>query len=322
MINEGAAGRRKVRGRRVLSAAGLWRPCCQRLPSLTRPSSLPDVADLEDVGDVADDEVLRGGLVNHGQVRRRGDAVRRPARPHARLLHRYLNALADQGFDGTPRPLSLTGDGYEELTYVPGDVPISPFPDWALSDETLASVGRLLRRTHDAAARVPASYLVAANDDAGSGPSVGWPTEFADPEGGPILCHNDVCPENSVFRDGRAVALIDFDFAAPGRPIWDLAFCAWYWVPTLPPQAAAAEGQPGLNVAARLRILADAYGLDEAGRRELVDVLPVLLETSRRFVDGRVAAGDPVFTRIDAERDPERWDKTRAWLAANRDAFS
>lgn len=264
---------------------------------------------------MADDRVLEGGLVNHGQVSRRGDAVRRPARPHAHLLHRYLDALADQGFDGAPRPLLLADDGYEELTFVPGEVPITPFPDWALSDEALASVGRLLRRVHDAAARVPASCL--ATPDVGAG----WPTEFADPEGGPILCHNDVCPENTVFRDGEAVALIDFDFAAPGRPIWDLAFCAWYWVPTLPPQAAADEGQPGLNVAARLRILVDAYGLDESERPELVGLLPVLLDTSRRFVDGRVAAGDPVFTRIDAERDPERWHKTDAWLAAKRDAF-
>ena len=29
------------------------------------------------------------------------------------------------------------------------------------------------------------------------------------------MCHNDVCPENVVFRDGIAVALLDFEFAAP-----------------------------------------------------------------------------------------------------------
>jgi hypothetical protein len=47
---------------------------------------------------------------------------------------------------------------------------------------------------------------------------VEWPRALADPAGGTILCHNDVCPDNVVFRDGRAAALIDFDLAAPGRP--------------------------------------------------------------------------------------------------------
>ena len=38
----------------------------------------------------------------------------------------------------------------------------------------------------------------------GEGPWIG--------KGGPIVCHNDVCLENVVFRDGEAVGLLDFDF--------------------------------------------------------------------------------------------------------------
>jgi Ser/Thr protein kinase RdoA (MazF antagonist) len=34
-----------------------------------------------------------------------------------------------------------------------------------------------------------------------------------------------------VFRDGRAVALIDFDLAGPGSAIWDFAAAARYWAP-------------------------------------------------------------------------------------------
>jgi Ser/Thr protein kinase RdoA (MazF antagonist) len=77
-------------------------------------------------------------------------------------------------------------------------------------------VGRLLRRPHDAGAAV-------AVDE-----SADWPRSLADPEGGTMLCHNDVCPENVVFRDGRAAALIDFDLAAPGRAVWDVAMAARY----------------------------------------------------------------------------------------------
>ena len=45
------------------------------------------------------------------------------------------------------------------------------------------------------------------------------------------MCHNDVCPENVVLRDGIAVALLDFEFAAAGRPVYDLALLARLCVP-------------------------------------------------------------------------------------------
>ena len=257
------------------------------------------------------DEILGGGLANFGQVVRRDDVVERPAPPHAAALHAYLRALHDAGFEGVPEPKELNGDR-EVLSFVPGDVAVPPFPAWSRTDEALASVGQLLRHMHDVAARVPI-------------PDADWPTEFADPEAKNgkdlVLCHNDVCHENVVFRNGEAAALIDFDFAAPGRPLWDLAFCAWYWVPTVPAAIAAVEGLDGLDAPSRIRVLADAYGLDEAGRHAFVDLLPAVTATCRKFVNGRVAAGDPVFTKINADLDPQRWDKIQAWLAAHREEF-
>jgi len=41
--------------------------------------------------------------------------------------------------------------------------------------------------------------------------------------GARLVCHDHVELSNVVFRDGIAVALIDFEFAAPGRPVYDLA---------------------------------------------------------------------------------------------------
>ena len=45
------------------------------------------------------------------------------------------------------------------------------------------------------------------------------------------MCHNDLCVENVVVRDGVAVAFIDFDFAAPNDPLIDIAIAARHWVP-------------------------------------------------------------------------------------------
>lgn len=257
------------------------------------------------------EQILGGGLANLGQVVKRGDTVERPAPPHAAALHTYLGALRDAGFDGAPEPLGLSGSR-EVLSFVHGDVAIPPYPSWSRDEGVLASVGRLLRRMHEASATIP---MLDAS----------WPTEFADPEAASVsdlvLCHNDACLENVVFRDGEATALIDFDFAAPGRPLWDLAMSAWYWVPMVPQSIAAVEGFGGLDSPARLRIMVDAYGLDVADRRTLLDLFPSLVDAMQAFMKGRVAAGDPVFTEVDRKRDPQRYAKILAWLDERREDF-
>lgn len=254
-------------------------------------------------------EVLAGGLANAGAVVRRGDVVERPARPRTAALHAHLAALRTRGFDGVPAPLGLTADGERErLTYVPGDVALPPFPPWAMSDTALRSVGALLRRMHDAAGDF--------DEDAD------WSGEFADPQGGPVLCHNDVCPENVVFRDGRAVALIDFDMAAPGRRVWDVALTARYWVPMLDPRAASVFHPAGLDVTARLVVLADAYGLSAADRAALPTVVEQATEVCRAFVARRIDEGDASFVELLARRGGwAGWDRVQAWLAARRGEF-
>lgn len=63
------------------------------------------------------EEVLGGGLIHPGHVVRVGDTVHRR----------------------------------DVFTFIEGDVPIPPYPEWAVTDEALRSVARLLRRYHEAA---------------------------------------------------------------------------------------------------------------------------------------------------------------------------
>lgn len=262
-------------------------------------------------GGTAQGEALVGGMVNAGAVFRHGAVVERPAPPTARALHAHLLALAEHGFDAAPRPVHLTANGREQLTFIPGDVALPPFPRWVMTETALRSVGSLLRRLHDASAAIPV--------DAGAD----WPRSLADPEGGTMLCHNDVCPENVVFRDGRAAALIDFDMAAPGRAVWDVAMTARYWIPMLDPASAAAFYPAGLDAPTRLRILADGYDLSLPERLELPGVIEQATAACRAFVAGRVAAGDPVYTQALAERGGwERWDRIQGWLTDHHEVFT
>ncbi|WP_226961928.1 MULTISPECIES: phosphotransferase [Streptomyces] len=250
-------------------------------------------------------------MANSRAVFRRGDRVDRPAPPQAKALHAHLAALRAGGFDGVPEPLAIGPDGREQLGFVPGDVPLPPFPDWAMTEAALRSVGALLRRLHGASAALPPP-------DA----STGWSTELADPEGGSVLCHNDACLENVVFREGRAVALIDFDLAAPGRPLWDVAQAARYWAPMRDPRSRAGFYPEGLDAIARARVLADGYGLTPRDRADLPEAIERATAVGRAFVARRVANGDPVYRRAVAEGGGwARWDRIQRWQRAQREAL-
>lgn len=262
------------------------------------------------------EQPLSGGMMN--TVFRRGDRVVRTAPPHAPALQGFLAALADSGFEGAPRPLALypgsDGPGTEELTFVEGEVAVPPFPLWSRADRVVGLCARLMRRYHDAAKHVPF--------DAGAS----WPTALSDPEGGTLLCHNDPCLENLVFRGGAAVALIDFDLAAPGRPVWDLAALAFYMGPTLPPEVLAGSEFDGADVWRRLRLLADGYGMCEQDRRALPEAIEQYNEVSRVFVKDMFDQGNPLFVQeVERVGGWSAWERVKdrrsAWLRDQRPAF-
>jgi len=255
------------------------------------------------------DEVLPGGVANAGAVVRRGEHVLRPSNPHTGSIHRFLTALRDTGFDGASVPVGVDPDGRERLVFVPGEVAVAPFPGWFQTDAVLASIADLMRRFHDA---------TRAFDPTGET----WSDEMVDPAGGPVVLHNDVCPENVVFRDGVAVALLDFDFAAPGRPVYDLASMARMCGPVDDDLSAARLGWGPVDQPRRLRLVADTYRLETDGRHELIDALDETFARGGQFVLRRVEAGDPNFIQMwEAMGGMERFDRRRHWWAEARARF-
>src|SRR3954454_24812670 len=147
--------------------------------------------------------LLHGGLKNAGLVTRVGTSVRRPRRPNSPATWALFAHLQRVGFDGAPRFRGVDERGREMLSFIPGEAAIEPHQDWALTDEALISVARLLRRYHDAAASF---------DAAGHNWPEFVPSEFRDG----LISHNDPNLDNVIFSDGVAVGLIDFDLASPG----------------------------------------------------------------------------------------------------------
>ena len=262
------------------------------------------------MGWMSDEQVLHGGVANAGAVVRVGDHVLRPSNPHSESIHRYLGALRRVGFDGASVPVGIESDGRERLWFVPGDVAIPPYPSWAQTNAALGSIARLLRRLHDASVGL----------DLGTAT---WSNEMADPSGGEVMCHNDVCLENVVFRDGEAVALLDFDFAAPGRREFDLAAFARMCVPIDDDNAAPALGWATVDRPGRLRLVCDEYGLDAAGRAVLLDCLSASIARGGEFVRRRVEAGEVAFIEMwESMGGQERFDRRRRWWDEHRHEFA
>ncbi len=248
---------------------------------------------------------LSGGLANEGQVVRIGDTVRRPAGPHSEAVAHLLEHLRTSGFDGAPVVLGKDLEGRDVYEWIDGEVPIPPFPAWALADEALISTASLIRQLHDALSNFEAA------------PEASWSDERSDPRGGPLICHTDIGPENVVFQGQQAIAILDFDFASPGRRVWDLAMAARMWIPLRPRPD---EGSRDMTARARrLGLLVAGYGLTRADHEEFVDAIIEAQQVGNAFVRRRVEAREPGFVAMWRERGGAEWfDGVTAWMEGQR----
>ena len=156
---------------------------------------------------------MPGGNATAGVVRV-GDTVRRPAGPHTPAVHALLAHLHAAGFEGAPRPLGIDERGREVLSFIPGIVPGPERFDLLAPEDRLSQAARLIRAFHDA--------VIGFVPPAGARWQVLIPAEGE----GDIIAHHDLAPWNLVI--GPQWAFIDWDLAAPGTRLWDVALCrAW-----------------------------------------------------------------------------------------------
>jgi hypothetical protein len=265
---------------------------------------------------VTDEIPLAGSMDPRFAPVRVGDTVRRAAGSSGAIIRELLLHLEAVGFDGAPRHLGTDEHGREVLSWIDGDVPLPPYPAWSMTDAALADLCALVRRLHEATASFRPSDAVAD----------GWATDWADPTGGvgqpgQAICHDDLFPENVVFRDGRIVALIDFAMAAPGRPLWDLAIAAETWCPLGDP-ARRDQHPPELDGIARFGVLVGGYGLAPERAEELVAVVVEERAHSIANIRAEIAAGNESWSRNwAAAGGDERAAADDAWIAANRAAL-
>ena len=223
---------------------------------------------------------LPGGFVN--EVVREGETVRRNQSRNSEFVHALLELFARHDWAGAPRFLGIDDANREILSFLPGHAGWEQVQPAAVScDESLAGVAELVRQFHDLTA---GSTLAGADQ---------------------VVCHNDLSPKNTIYRDLgnglRPVAFVDWDIAAPGARIHDVAHMCWQYLklgPSVHDPAKAVQG---------MRVLCDAYGLAE--RADLVKTILWWQDRCWRGIEAGAASGD---TACRALRAAGKADEVRA----------
>lgn len=240
------------------------------------------------------EDALGGGYVN--TVVRVGNTVRRQVREPRAFVRQLLGVLEDARWAGAPRFLGVDEQGREILSWVEGHVPWSGVdePPSVYDEGSVARVAQLARELHDLTAESPLA------------------------EGAEVVCHNDLSLKNTVYRQTvengivtwRPVAFVDWDLAAPGLRLHDVAHIAWQW-------AANTTSTP--DTAARLvRVAADAYGLDGAARAELVDTILWWQDRCWRGIQAGIESGAESVRRLAEAGAAEAVRADYDWTLRNR----
>jgi aminoglycoside phosphotransferase (APT) family kinase protein len=244
----------------------------------------------------------------HRTVVRVGDTVRRPLQPWSSSVHELLRYLEGIGYPHSPRFLGINADGREVVSFIDGE---SGGAGWAkvVDERGLKAMARLLREYHDAVRE----FRPAAVD--------GWAGRTAPQGDDELISHGDFGPWNLVWHGPQPVAVLDWDYAWPAKPIHDIAYALEYVAPFRDDETCVrwlCFPEPP-NRRRRLELFAEAYGL----------------ESTTGLVDEVIAQQEAVWKRArrlaDQGCQPQAdWqatgflDKTAArinWTRTNRQLF-
>lgn len=187
---------------------------------------------------------------------RRGDVVVRRARAWTPAVLELLRHLERCGYPFSPRVIESLDPGEEVLGYIPGEV--DGRQNWG--GDAMFELGGILRGLHEATATFVMPAGAVWQDD-------WWVRASSDDA---IIGHGDPAPWNIVAREGRPVALLDWEFAGPVDRLQEVAHAAWLNAQLYADDVITPATTDRLR---RLGLFVDGYGLEAAERELFVDRL-------------------------------------------------
>jgi Phosphotransferase enzyme family len=241
---------------------------------------------------MSEEEKLVGGNVADSVVRI-ASTVRKPASLATPDVQALLAHLLCAGYDGAPQGLGFDEAGRQVLEFIPGSM-------WDRerqnSLDDFRRVGRLIRSLHDAAASF-AQPMIAQWD------------VLSIPDGHEIICHNDLAPWNLVCGADRW-AFIDWDHAAPGTRLWDLAWATISFPPV--------EPDNDLSVAAiAIHAIVDGYRLQPSEYGKLLRLMVRRARAGSNLLREGARTGQQPWARLYAEGHDNYWGPVSDYIDRN-----
>ncbi|MFC5218584.1 phosphotransferase [Streptomyces coerulescens] len=230
------------------------------------------------------ERVLGGGAVN--KVVRVGSTVRRPPHERSVYVRELLELFESREWEGAPRHIGTDERGREVFSHLEGRAAVTAAERAAArTDAALVRVARLVRAVHDLTHGTPS----AGDRD--------------------VVCHNDLAPRNTVYTvegaDWWPTAFVDWDLAAPGERVHDLAHVCWQYLDLGPGVTDVSEA------ARRIALVREAYGPCD-GDEVLVDTILWWQDRCRRGIEAGAERGEPAMVGL----------RERGALVEVRDAYT
>ncbi|WP_114571529.1 phosphotransferase enzyme family protein [Exiguobacterium flavidum] len=253
------------------------------------------------------EERLTGGNVS--SVFKVGDTVRRETKPGSDKVHRLLRHLEAKGLTTVPRFLGVDEQGREMLSFVAGEAGDYPLKDYMWSDEVLVEAAAMLRQYHDAVSDFPLT---------------GWEAMPETPEPLEVICHNDFAVYNVIFDQERPVGVIDFDMAAPGPRLWDVAYTLY----TFAPLSRLYHSETGETIhyeamrdaeriKRRVRLFLETYG-KPGQERELFEMVVLRVAALSGTIRRKASEGDVAFQKMLDEGHADHYDTDVRFIQAHK----
>lgn len=249
------------------------------------------------------EEPLAGGNLN-SPVAKVGTNVHRTAGSWTPAIHELLDHLARAAYSA-PRVIGMDDSGREILTFVPGRCVHPDHLDLIETDDAMQRVGSLIADYH-----LAQESFVAPQD-------AQWREEGRDPSGSSeIVAHNDLAPWNLIIHEDEWT-FIDWDLAAPGRKMWDLAWALHSFVGLWPDSTLTNE-----QIASRIAAFCDGARVRSQEIPALLDVVIERTADHAAMLRRRAATGEEVFIRMVSEGHADVWENGCSFVRTQRTTWS
>ncbi|MFD2680296.1 phosphotransferase [Bacillus seohaeanensis] len=245
------------------------------------------------------EEMLTGGNVSN--VYRSGDTVRRELKSDSTKIHKLLKHLENKGFSYAPKFLGIDEKGREVLSFIEGEAGNYPLKEYMWSNEALKEIAKILRHYHDAVSDFPLS------DE--------WKPIDNTPNNIEVVCHNDSALYNIIFNHEKPVGIIDFDIAAPGPRLWDIAYTLYTCVPLSriyhTETGEVVYYSPSHDVdriKQRVKMFFEFYGI-EGMEEDYLEMVLLRLEGLCKYMKRKASEGDNAFQKMIDEGHFEHYQK-------------